>query len=1213
MSRTTDIERALAAIEGGAFQKLAEAYVYRKYKLTSITALGSQFGTNKAAKGIPDAHAFMGDRVYLVGFTTQQNASVNKLEKDIDDCFVAAKCAGIVPDDIAKVICCHTCQRVSPKDERKLRSKFEGKVELVGPDTIVKDLTHDYADLAMDHLQVPVGTGAITTLDEFITAEERRGYSTPHSKALRGREKDVAELTALLCERQLVIVSGQSGIGKTKLALETVKAYSASAHCEVLAIESRSCGNAAEDINRFLRDACAVVLIDDADQLVDLGTLLRTVLLNEGLHVVMTVRDYARDKVIRGVRGSVEFKCYSVSSLPDETIAMILKEDYGILNVYYIEQIMRIAKGNLRLAVMAGIQAVKHGYPSIRSAHDILDLFFEGLVDSLSKKELYALEQYSLHSVSDLKEGCSAFDALTRAGFNPNEIVAGAKQLSQMSILDIMRNCHDDLAVRFEQQNLRDYLVFETLVRKKDVSLSEYIRDAMIHERGDLVATLNVLLGTFGDESTYEEVKQAATKYWLSLPPGDKGMRGAAMDVLHALLNPYDLMYAQESIEELSFGTIPTGDDYARIVTGPASTTMAILCGTKSGKRWKEGSQLIVSLIDHGGDEACSYKSAFEAGLAPNVYSVRNAYENEMKLLCCMMDWLNEKGGLAHNLSFGLLKICELYLKRQHSEFAPSDSGGYVIKQWELPVSSKLIELRQYAIKGLVTLCVSSPFASDAVKILTSLFSGRFEKNELRQGDLESLSRCLRESNTGLENEEHFWYEVQESCTSLGCDYAELFDHIPSPEYRLARTILDGSLDSDDVEVLLRAGNESLLALADYCCSEDATTQFETYEFARLIGSVLLALAQRFESQKAMSYLLTMWQSGIDCHIFSGDVTRLVDICGYSTVRQTAITSGRDDVLALVDGTIPESDITVDAISNILEAQRFSESTLSVGEVLRINRVSPGFARAFWDAKVPHFFRSPKTASHFLSGVGYADEYVEMLEILVGDDFEHLKNLYLLLVRDGGFDTEDHVLLYLLDRAPSAVDDMIAMVGNAGYSGGAEILSRLGCLSKLHNGFGRLAEIINHIGDCCRWPKLRVASLLSAHNTHLCAGFKLTDFVLYYTEHRAWNAERVALMSNVIAELPINDRFLIFSTILTADDSEELLEVLPLRPLSFSGFGDEGFVPQYMDEIAMLKRLGDTLPREPGYIKHRAYLSQVIRTLENQMQEERWNNFHERF
>ncbi len=1213
MSRTTDIERALAAIEGGTFQKLAEAYVYRKYELTSITALGSQFGTNKAAKGIPDAHAFKGDKVYLIGFTTQRNASVKKLERDIDECLDAADQAGIARQNIEKVICCHTCQRVSLEDEQRFHSKLPERVELIGPDTLVKDLELAYADLALDHLQVPVGSGAITTLEDFIAAENRRGYSTPHSKAMRGREAEVAELETLIHEHQLVIVTGQSGIGKTRLSLEAVKTYGANAHCEVFAIESRSCGNAAEDVNLFLNKTSAVVLVDDADQLVDLGVLLYTMLLNEGLRVVMTVRDYARNKVIQDVRRSVEFGLYSVSPLSDETLTMVLKEDYGIRNVYYIEQIKRVAKGNLRLAVMAGVQAVKHGCPSIRNAYDILDLFFEDLTSNLSKGELLALEQFSLRTVSDLEEGSAAFDALIGVGYSSAEIVTGAKRLSQMSILDIIDNSNGVLAVRFEQQNVRDYLVFRALIRSKDVSLYEYISESMVRERGNLVTTLNVLLNTFGDESTFKEVKQAATQYWLSLPREDEGVRDTAMDVLHPLLSPHDLVYAQESIEALPSATIPTGDEYTRTVTGPASTTMAILCGTKNGKRWAEGSSLIVSLIDHGGDKTCSYKYAFENGLVPNDCSIRNGYTDELELLRRMMDCLNENGAVSNNLCFGLMRLCELYLKRQHSEFAPSDSGGYVVKQWELPISNELIELRKLAIKGLITLCASSSFASDAAKILTSLFAGRFENDELRRGDLESFSHCLRESNCGLEREERIWHAVRKSCMSLGCDYAKLFNHVPSPEYELARTVLDERHDYDDAGILLGVDDESLLALADYCCGKDIATQFETYEYARFNGLILLALAQRFEAQRTMNYMLAMCQSGISHRIPSYVIARLVGRYGYGTVRQTAVVCGRSDMLAVVDGAIPESDITDDAIAKILEAQRSSEDTLSIGEVFRIDQNSPGFARAFWNVKAPLFFRCPMAAIRFFADVDYEDEYVEMLDTLVGDDCEELKGLYLLLVYDKVFDAEDHILLYLIERVPSVVDDMIETTSKVRYGGDAETLRRLGCLSKLQDGFERLAGAIDLVADSCRWPNWLIASLLSIHNGHLCDGFKLSDFVLYYIERRMGNAERVALMRNTISELPINDRLLIFSRILARDETGELLKVLPLRPLSFSGFGSEGFVPQYLAEIDMLKRLDDALPREPCFLKHREYLSRIIRALENEMQKERWNNFHERF
>lgn len=55
MSKINIIQNAIKELEGGSFQKLFDAYLYKKFKLTNIQTLGVQEGTNKTTMGTPDS------------------------------------------------------------------------------------------------------------------------------------------------------------------------------------------------------------------------------------------------------------------------------------------------------------------------------------------------------------------------------------------------------------------------------------------------------------------------------------------------------------------------------------------------------------------------------------------------------------------------------------------------------------------------------------------------------------------------------------------------------------------------------------------------------------------------------------------------------------------------------------------------------------------------------------------------------------------------------------------------------------------------------------------------------------------------------------------------------------------------------------------------------------------------------------------------------
>ena len=66
MNNINFIQNAIMQLEGGAFQKLFDAYLYKKYKFNNIQTLGVQTGTNKTTKGTPDAYVLTDDKKYIL-------------------------------------------------------------------------------------------------------------------------------------------------------------------------------------------------------------------------------------------------------------------------------------------------------------------------------------------------------------------------------------------------------------------------------------------------------------------------------------------------------------------------------------------------------------------------------------------------------------------------------------------------------------------------------------------------------------------------------------------------------------------------------------------------------------------------------------------------------------------------------------------------------------------------------------------------------------------------------------------------------------------------------------------------------------------------------------------------------------------------------------------------------------------------------------------
>ena len=67
MSRINAIEQAIKQCSGGEFQKLFDAYLYKKYEFKNIVSLGSHDGTNNTTRGVPDSYVETeGDQYILI-------------------------------------------------------------------------------------------------------------------------------------------------------------------------------------------------------------------------------------------------------------------------------------------------------------------------------------------------------------------------------------------------------------------------------------------------------------------------------------------------------------------------------------------------------------------------------------------------------------------------------------------------------------------------------------------------------------------------------------------------------------------------------------------------------------------------------------------------------------------------------------------------------------------------------------------------------------------------------------------------------------------------------------------------------------------------------------------------------------------------------------------------------------------------------------------
>ncbi len=111
------------------------------------------------------------------------------------------------------------------------------------------------------------------------------------------------------------------------------------------------------------------------------------------LGILISVRDYAKDRVIKVVSKYTTPNIIEIGPFKDDEIKNILKSNLGIINLDYLNKISQISNGNIRLAFLAGMKSIEDGFQSIRNAEDIFRNYYGRIIDEakLTREDILML------------------------------------------------------------------------------------------------------------------------------------------------------------------------------------------------------------------------------------------------------------------------------------------------------------------------------------------------------------------------------------------------------------------------------------------------------------------------------------------------------------------------------------------------------------------------------------------------------------------------------------------------------------------------------------------------------------------------------------------------------------------------------------------------------------------------------------------------------
>lgn len=534
LSKVTQIQARLLEIDPAGFQRLAEAYLAAR-GYDRINSFGLVLGADKTARGTPDTFVTLPNGKHVFAeHTTQQTGVHDKFLDDLGKCFDEGK-TGIAVAMIEEIVLVHT-SRMSPDEEHGLAAECRRhgvRLSIFGPGTLANDLYLKYPGLARDFLGVAVDTGQIVGLDEFVASYDKSAIATPLGTAFRFRDDEVAAVEAALDSGDLVILSGRPGVGKSRLALEACRRFTAR-RPEFTVRGIRYHGvDLFEDLRvHFAPPGDYLVFVDDANRVSGFDHVLR--FLHDGaagrrVKVVATVRDYALDRVRELAAPYGGGVMIELGSLTDEQITAIVGDEFGIRNHLYLERIARIASGNPRLAVMAARLAVERN--TLESIHDVsalYDTYFASirrdLEDLSSGPLLKVAAAIALFRVVDRTDDGTMRLVSEVFGVTPETFWEAVRRLHELETVDL----YEDEVVRVSDQVLATYLFYLAVFRERVVDVAALLERLFPAYRHRIVDALNPVLDAFGGQGVLDRLRPVVAEAWRRREAG-----GDENDVLH--------------------------------------------------------------------------------------------------------------------------------------------------------------------------------------------------------------------------------------------------------------------------------------------------------------------------------------------------------------------------------------------------------------------------------------------------------------------------------------------------------------------------------------------------------------------------------------------------------------------------------------------------------------------------------------------------------
>ena len=240
-----------------------------------------------------------------------------------------------------------------------------------------------------------------------------------------------------------------------------------------------------------------MIFLDDANMVASLDNVINTILSLSSdfdIRILISVRDYAKDRVINVVSKYTTPNIIEIGSFKDDEIKNILKSNLGIVNLDYLDKISKISNGNIRLAFLAGMKAIYKGFFAIRNAEDIFKNYYGNIIDEakLTREDIFILFFIAISGPVKNNENQLYNNLKNLYGQNIDDIPI-VENLYSLELVDWFKN----EITKISDQSFGNYILYYVLFEKKWVSIENLISIGFPNFKNKIVYALNTLIEIF--------------------------------------------------------------------------------------------------------------------------------------------------------------------------------------------------------------------------------------------------------------------------------------------------------------------------------------------------------------------------------------------------------------------------------------------------------------------------------------------------------------------------------------------------------------------------------------------------------------------------------------------------------------------------------------------------------------------------------------------